>query len=184
MLFKDYVDMEERVQLSENASLLLELAMFADSGILYEGAKSDKLLKTFGLSVHKSDKGILKILAKSSKTMKDVFVLAIKAARGDEEAKVKLKSLLGTKITRSDIVDFILRLDQMTLHLITGPIHVIDSLTGWHIWTDYEENSKGLKSAVKKAIAELERIASNFSSKIKAELLKYIKGIKELVVVS
>ena len=80
------------------------------------------------------------MILKSGKHIGKVIWYAMKAAVGNEEDKQKLIRIIKeTKISSSQLIDFLLKLDMLTLHAITGPIHMIDAVTGWHLWQIWEK---------------------------------------------
>ena len=58
-----------------------------------------------------------------------------------EAAKNVLKGL-----KKEDVLDFLLNLDMATLHIVSGPIHTIDAITGWHLWANVKDKAKGAKN--------------------------------------
>ena len=75
--------------------------------------------------VHKT-KGILQYL---SGFTDDVRKLIFAAINGDRKEIKKISE----HITKEKIIDFLLKLDEATFHILTGPLHIIDAVTGWNI---------------------------------------------------
>jgi hypothetical protein len=147
-----------------------------------EGGLKDKLnvaLGTLGLHAHGSGKGIIQTLLKAGKNVAQLFWYAMKAVKGDAEAKKKVKEIANKEITKHDVVDFLLRLDTMSMHLLTGPIHMIDALTGWHIGVDFKEKAENVADRIKKAIENLKAVVSDLSKPIANKIQQYISGLNK-----
>ena len=173
------VDIVIHEELFENYSLynltddnikLLEISAFAnlnesDFNELYEAfdfkdisSKFKRIFKKSGLHISKSD-GLIQMILKSGKHIGKVIWYAMKAAVGNEEDKQKLIQIIKeTKISSSQLIDFLLKLDMLTLHAITGPIHMIDAVTGWHLWANLGKIGTETKHIFNKAINDLETI--------------------------
>jgi hypothetical protein len=128
MKFKQYLnetDMASAIEITYfiNHSDVLNENIMTD---MLKGIKS--LLPKFGLQSHKS-KGLIQILAQSTEGASLLLYYAFKVSIGENEYKAKMKELMSS-VKREDLVDILLRLDILTLHAITGPIHIIDALTG------------------------------------------------------
>jgi len=93
------------------------------------------------------------------------------AAINNDRAEVKR---IAGLLDRATVIDFLLKLDQVTLHLVTGPIHMIDAITGWHIGAAIEATAKKagtIISDIWKYIKEIKaKIEGNFD-KTKAKIL-------------
>lgn len=109
--------------------------------LLNEGSLGDLLTKA-GLHLGKS-KGLINHLQAAGKGLYKIFVAAI---RGDKE---ELKAVIKT-IKKEDVLDFVLKLDQATLHLITGPLHFIEAVTGWHLWAAIHATHSKIKDVAAK----------------------------------
>ena len=166
----------EKFKLSNDAIALLEIAAFMDTKTLEEGLNFGKLLGKLGLKAHKGV-GLIDILKKSGKNIGKMMWLAFQVQRGDETAKLELKELLKTKIKKEDVLNFILQLDQATLHVITGPIHLLSAITGWHLEADLHKVGSA-SELIKKAVAELETASKSLVGKLKDKMIGYVKNIK------
>lgn len=141
--------------------------------------KLNKALGALGLQAHGSGKGIIQTLMKAGKNVAQLFWYAMKATKGDEQAKLKVKEIANKEITKKDVVDFLLKLDTLSMHLLTGPIHMIDALTGWHIGVQFEQKTKDIAHRVDRALTHLEKIASEVPKAISKKLHQYISGLKK-----
>lgn len=124
-----------------------------DERLLSEGLLSN--LKKVGAEVYNS-KSIIGYLSRFSTGAGRLIVAAVK---GDKEKVKKIAS----NMDRATLLDFILKLDMSTMHLITGPLHMIAGITGWDIIHDVEALSTKSKEAVfqvKKAYDKLKSVAA------------------------
>jgi len=154
-----------------NESVLLEFKMPDISGALAKAG------------IHaKKGRGLIQMIASSGIHFAKIFHAAIKATGGDQEAKVNLKELLSKKISKEDIIDFLLKLDQATMHLITGPIHMIEALTGWHIWAAVHKVRNTAKDIVQKGkdiINKLKDVATDLEGSGKKYIEKVSKSVEK-----
>lgn len=165
---------------------LLEIAMFMDTPIdrldeaidIKGGLKS--LMSKMGLHAHGSGKGLIQMIAKASKVLGEFFWHVFQASLGNEASKKRAKELANTEIKKEDVIDFLLKLDMATLHLITGPLHTIDAITGWHIWAAVGHKAETALKKAKDAIENLKTAAKTVEGKAKEQIKKYIHGIVKL----
>lgn len=153
-----------------------------DEGISDFKDRIKGILPKLGIHAHKTGPGLIQILGKAGSTMTKFFWYAMKAATGDEEAKAKVKELANKEIHKEDVLDFLLRLDTVSMHLVSGPIHMIDALTGWHIGAHTNKVKDGITIKIKKAIEYLEDVAKTAVGRIKQKIVQYINGIKNLAI--
>ena len=168
---------------------LLEIAMFMEQDVerldeafsLAAITKSaNGLLKKAGLHLHTGD-GIIQMAMKSGKNVAKLFWYAMKGASGDKEAKAKAIELANTEVSKEQVMDFLLKLDMATNHVISGPIHLIDAWTGWHLWAGIKDMATdGLKKA-KEAIENLIAVAKDAEASVKLKLKGYMHGIAKLI---
>jgi hypothetical protein len=166
----------EKFELSDEAISLLELASFIETKTLDEALNFGKLLNKLGLKAHKGT-GLIQILGKAGKNMAQMMWYAFQAVKGDEGAKVKLAEILKTKVKKEDVINFLYQLDMATAHLVTGPIHMIDAITGWHIAPNLHKASSTTE-IIKKALKELEDAGKKLVGSVKNKLLSYVSNIK------
>jgi len=90
-------------------------------------------------------KNILALLGSISKNAALALIYAMQAQLGKnkEESKQKLKKILSTTNLKAEFVDFIIRADVLTLHMISSPIHIIDALTGYELGDLVREKATG-----------------------------------------
>lgn len=164
---------------------IIEIAIFMeeynqlDEGISDFGKRIKGFLGKAGLHTSHSGPGLVQMLAKAGKTMTQFFWYAMKASTGDAEAKKKVKELANKEIKKEQLMDFLLKVDQVSLHMLTGPIHMIEAITGWHIGVYYKVTQKATEK-IKIAIQYLEDVSKSITGKIKQKIIQYINGIKQL----
>jgi hypothetical protein len=93
------------------------------------------------MKLHKGD-GIIDYIKQFSTGAGKLVLAAIK---GDKE---KVKEI-SKSLDKAKVVDFLLKLDMATLHIVTGPIHFIDAVTGWDLMANIKHLSKGAKDILK-----------------------------------
>lgn len=107
-------------------------------------------LNKIGFKIHKS-KGILDYIKSFVGGTGKVMFHIIK---GDlDKAKEIIKDL-----SKEDILDFLYKLDLGTLHLFTGPIHMIDAWTGWDLAVNLKshiEKGEGITEIIKKELQKV-----------------------------
>lgn len=185
MKFQQFINKE----LNRDTISLVEMAMFIEEynevneGIGEWGKKLKSVMNKAGLHVSKGEPGLLQIITKSSTNIaKLLWYVFNYSANGNKEYKAKAKEIINKKISKEDLINFFLKLDLLTLHMITGPIHIIDALTGWHIGPKVLKGVDDLVKRGKDAINNLIHIRDKSKDrKVKDTLSSYIKRIKELV---
>lgn len=178
MKFKGYLT-EDMVR--QDTALMIEAAMFFDDG-LNEGIGDSikKFLPKLGLHVDVSQ-GLIQQIAKGSKNVGQLLWYGFKAwATNDKEAAAKAKELANTKVTKEDFAKFIFNLDKLTLHLITGPLKIIDGLTGWHIDAAVKSATSDIIDRAKATINNLKTMAKETTGKIQKSLVSYIHAISRM----
>lgn len=177
-LYKEDFSVEE-IQESIMQMIALKEMTLEEANELFEGdvlveSKLHNILSKAGLHLGKS-KGLIQYVLSFGKGIGQLVVAAI---RGDKE---KIKSLMDS-VTKEDVIDFLLKLDQATLHLVTGPIHLIDSITGWHLWAAVKstaEKAGDVIVKIKQAIDIVKQgITKAFDIAKQKRALTHIQGIE------
>ena len=179
-----------RIKLSKEAIALLELSAFIISkeNVFMQGTKVKlrdldfkHLTHKLGLEIDKSE-GLLQIIYKSGKHIGLILWYAIKAfLNKDKKSKEKLKkSIQNSTVTKGQFIDFLLKLDALTLGVLTGPLHIIDAVTGWNIVPKIKKMAETNKDILEKVFDELETISESLKGLIKGKFRKYIKKLREL----
>lgn len=166
---------------------LLEIAVFMDEDFDRIDEAFDFLGKLEGLAskmgIHASSSrgGLIGILWRSGKVLAEFFWNILKAVAGDKDAKERAIELSKTEVRKEDIIDFLLRVDGLTLHTLTGPIHFIDNLTGWHIWAAVETHVHDFADKAAKAIGALADVVKEVDDEIKIKAKKLLHGIVQVL---
>lgn len=184
MRFKNYLE-EDTSDIQEiiEAVIFMEDFNYLTEGIGDFGNKIKDFLPKLGLHAKKSSPGLIQVLTKAGTKMAQFFWYAMRASTGSKEAKDKVKAMANREITKEDwsnFLDLLVKLDTMTLHVVSGPIHMIEALTGWHIGAHLKTDAKSMLDKISKAISQLEDAAKGVGEKIKKKITKYIEGIKRL----
>lgn len=141
---------------------VLEAAVFFDTDIevLNEGIGSlGDMVKgignAIGITAHKDTEGFAQLTMKAGANIVKLIWYAAKAVKGDAEAKAKVKELASTEIKKEDVLDYLLKLDALSLHMISGPIHMLDALTGWDIMVKMKKHAMTMHDRAVAAIKNL-----------------------------
>ena len=146
--FKSLNEMADKIALlmylSENKEMInesydMERLTEAQEEALVESI-NDWLGKV-GMKLHKGD-GIIDYLKGFTKGAGEMIMAAIKK---DEK---KVKEIAG-RMDKAKVVDFLLKLDMATMHIVTGPIHFIDAVTGWDLMANIKHAAEGAKDMLK-----------------------------------
>ena len=136
-------------------------------------------LNKIGFKLHKS-KGILDYIKTFTTGVAKVIFYIIK---GDiDKAKELIKSM-----SKEDVLDFLYKLDLGTLHLFTGPIHMIDAWTGWDLAVNIKshmEKGEGIMDVLKQAIEKVKTSVQELfktDNKKQEELYNYIDNIVKAI---
>jgi hypothetical protein len=158
-----------------------------DPDALFEGkfkkpssGEVNQALGKIGIHVKKKNQGLFSMIVKSGKNIGKVLWLAVKAAAKDSpESRQKLKEAIQKlKVNRSQIIDFFLKIDTLTMHLFTGPIHMIEAVTGWHIAADLARGKDDTTAKIKSSIHTLKDYANKLIGPIKNRIMSYVTGIE------
>ena len=192
--------MHDKTQINRDAVALLEMMVFIDaSGMVdelnegvFDSVKSigkaiskvfDKNVKQGAkkLGVHiGTEKGLLQyISAIGINSAKILFYAVDYVYNGNKEAKGKIIEI-SKSVKKEHIIDFILKLDVLTLHMLTEPIHVIDALTGMHIGANIESAGKELTTRAKEAIISIENLKNKLEDKLKTKLQVYANALRNI----
>ncbi len=181
MRFEQYIYRNETQE-------LLEFILLIDSYNLNEGiiqdikTKLSDILKSSGLHI-KQGKGIIHHLINAEKHISTLMYHALMSyyKHPSEQAphKIKLKELVS-KVNKEDIIDFLLKLDTLTMHMITGPIHMIDAAVGTHLWANVSDSIGPAKEKARVAIKSLESLKNTLEGKLKNQVTKYSNALRRV----
>lgn len=172
---------EELSELSPEAFQLLEMAILINYDDINEAIDFGKMLKKIGFKAHKGTPGLIEIVAKSGKNIAKLLWLAAKAVRSKEERAALKDHIKSMKVSKEDLLNFLYKLDLVTLHAITGPLHAIDAVTGWEIVPNLQSAATKTNSLILKAINQLKVASKRLAGKAKEKMDGLISSIDDLV---
>jgi hypothetical protein len=183
MRFDNFLSEEDDIKIIlEHMILMEEIDSLNESTELSEDNIVDKVnsvLGKLGLHAHSSKKGLLHMLKAAGANVSQLIWHAIKAAKGDMESKQKVKELANKEVKKEDVMDFFIKLDTLSMHLLSGPIHMIDALTGWHIAPKLEKTAKDIEYRVDRALTHLTKIKDEVAKPLAKKISQYISGLKK-----
>jgi len=148
MNFKDYL-LEEEIYEAQAIDAVTTMLFLQENelhfDLMTEAAINESLndwLGKVGLKLHKG-KGIINYITQFGSLAGKMILAAIK---GDTK---KVKEL-AQQVTREEILDFLYKLDLATMHIVTGPIHFIDAITGWDLQVAMDKVKKGTQDVLSK----------------------------------
>jgi len=173
--FSSYLSEQKQFELA-----VLELAVLAEStkddSILDEAIldKAHGALTAIGLHA-KQGKGLLHYALSAGKGIAKLFGAAVRGDTG------KIKEI-GKTVKKEEILDFLLKLDQATMHVVTGPLHTIDAVLGLHLAANLSAAAISATTAFKQAIATAKHQvhAAVANAKTKTKILNNIGRIEKL----
>ena len=159
---------EKEEYLNENLDILSE-------EMILEDIKS--WLNKYGLKIHKGD-GIIDYLKQFSTGAGKLILAAIK---GDKEEVKRI----ANSLEKEKVVDFLFKLDMVSLHLITGPIHVIDAITGWDLVANLKQATKKTPSIIKDILDSIKDIKNKvvkvFDKKHYSQIILNLSNIEQSI---
>lgn len=120
---------------SIEAAIMEYAILLMDDNELNE-AKS--LLGKAGFKITRS-KGIISLLATAGKGLSAMMIAAMK---GDKE-KVKA---LANDVSREDVIELLLKMDKVSLGLVSAPLGLISEITGWNLEINKPDTSNIIDS--------------------------------------
>jgi len=132
-------------------------------------------LDKIGMKLHHG-KGLLDY-AKSIAGFSGKMIIA--ALKKDKEEILKISQ----SFEKSEFIDFLLKLDMVTMHIFTGPIHMIDAVTGWDLMANIKSHAhkaESLIDTISKTIEELKKDLVVFLDASVAEpLVSFLSSISD-----
>jgi len=144
-----------------------------------------KLLKKLGLHLKTSD-GLIQMLFKSGIHVAKLFWYAVKAtvSKNPKAKEDFINKIKKTTVTKEQMLDFLLKLDTVTLHLVTGPIHMLDATLGWHLGANIKHSIEKIDDIIKKAIETIKKSVKTLNKGKRAVINKHLTKIDKLVAMS
>ena len=143
-----------------------------NSNVISEEFSVNGILSKMGLSVHKTGPGLIDALKSAGKGMFKFFGHAVTGN------KKEIQKMLNKEITKEEVIDFLLKLDTATLHLISGPIHTMEALTGWHISANLKHKMKEVHST---SVSKIKDALNFIKKKLELTTDKTAKTISKVV---
>lgn len=160
--------------MAENDSLNESFEEMSEAQIT-EGVKD--WLGKVGLTLHKGD-GLIDYMMQFSKGAGKLIIAAMK---GDKEEVKKIASTLD----KGKVMDFLFKLDMATMHIVTGPIHLVDAVTGWDLMANLKQVAHGAKNALGDFFKAIEQVSTTIKNvvtgKRQQKLLKSVNVLKNSV---
>lgn len=157
-------DMEDKIALlmflAEN-EMINESLESMNEAELVEGVNN--WLGKIGMKLHKGD-GIIDYIKQFTGGAGKLIMAAIK---GEKEQVKKIASSLD----KAKVIDFLLKLDMATMHIVTGPIHFIDAVTGWDLMANLKHAAAGAGDMLKKFYTAIKSV--------KDSIVKVLNGEKK-----
>ena len=151
------VNLNEAFQLEVNTAVMgLTLLEQMDPDNINEGVND--ILAKFGFELEKKSPGVIEYLARFTKGVGKFIWYAIKRDKKGIKAMMK-------EFDKEELIDFLYKLDLVTMHLITGPLHFIDGLTGWSlevIIKNTKEKSTKIIDKLKSSIINLKMLITKY----------------------
>ncbi len=143
---------------------------------LNEGVNN--ILGKFGLELEKKSPGVIEYMYKFSKGIGKMIWFAIKKdTKGIEK--------LSKEFNKEMFLDFLYKLDLVTMHFITGPLHFIDGITGWGLEVKIKElatDADKLVSKMKNALEVVKKeVASYFAPTLQPLVLSKVQDIEKML---
>lgn len=144
--------------------------------------KINQFIKKSGLRFKKEGPGLLQYLGMAGKGIAKLIVAAM---RKDKEGVKKIMK----SVTKEQIIDILLKMDEISLHLITAPIYFIEATTGWILWADFKkrkiQDNVAFPTEIKRKIqylkSQLRKLVDSSKFKMhKNNLTKLEKDIKNI----
>lgn len=149
--FKEYKEINEDMQdkivtllyLAESGTQLNESTFVgelteAQEALIIEGVND--WLEKVGMKLHKG-KGIVDYIKQFSVGAGKMILAAVKKDK-------KAVKEIANNFDKAELIDFLLKLDMATLHLLSAPIHFINAITGWDLEANLKHMAKGTKGII------------------------------------
>jgi len=141
--------------------------------------KVDPVVKKAGLHIE-TKKGLLQYLAAATTGVAKLLYYTVDYYYNKNDKSKEKMIELAKSVKKEDIIDFLLKLDTLTLHLISGPIHQLDALTGTHIWANIKNKTKNVTDIAKEAIKKVEDLKDHLDGRLRQQLQKYANALRRI----
>lgn len=162
MTLKDYKQIEE-AEVKIAALLYLKESNYLNEN-LNEGLKD--WLKDFGMNLKKSPD----VMDYAIRFTSGIGMLIVAALKRD---KHQIKAI-ANNYTQEEFIDFLQKLDELTLGLVTAPLNAIEAVTGWDIIGTIGKTTKNTQKVlgnIKAAILSIKKDATKILDAPKQKVL-------------
>ena len=176
---KTFKEHKEEQKLSDDIYDLIEF-MECDLETLSEAIDFKSAIKGANLNL-KTNKGLIAALIRTGKDISLLFWHSLKVLGGNEESRKKVKELSRKKVSKEDFMNFLINLDMITFHAISGPIHIIDAITGWdlhHRIISTHDKIIEIQVSVSNHLDSIQASASGLTKKIRKKAIVFIKRLR------
>jgi hypothetical protein len=97
----------------------------------------------------------------------------------NNESKQRVKEL-SKSVKKEHVMDVLLKLDVLSLHLVTGPLHILEAVTGWNILHHIKNKVEPVEKRIKTALHALESLKNDLTGDMKTQLLRYTNGLRRV----
>jgi len=158
-----------------NESYDMENLTEAQETLMLEGIKD--WFEKVGLTFEKGD-GIIDYI---SQFLVGAGKIVLAAIKGD---KKKIKEI-ASGLKKEKVIDFLLKLDVVSLHIVTEPIHIIDAVTGWDLMADIKKYADSAEDKIKifyKAMKKVkDTLTDLFNGNKQKRMLSYATKLEKSV---
>jgi hypothetical protein len=107
--------------------------------------------------------------------------MIIAAIKKDKE---EIKRIAST-FEKAEFIDFLLKLDMVTMHIVTGPIHFVDAVTGWDLAANLKAHTKKAQDTLEtiiKSINDLKiKIKTVLDDNVASPIERFLDSVGELL---
>ena len=185
--FKQFISEKELTPIEKE---ILEYIENYNSDIYLSEGVFDKLksklgsivskIESLGLKFEKMDKGLIGSAIQSGQSIGKAVTLLIaynKAKKNNDSEsqsviKQQWKQQVGKQVNKKDLAAFLYNLDMLSMHLITGPLHMFKALTGYELEFFKHAKEGGAIDAIKNHLSSIKDKIKNIFDKKKASKIK------------
>ena len=176
---KSFKEHKEEQKLSDDIYDLIEF-MECDLETLSEAIDFKSAIKGANLNL-KTNKGLIAALIRTGKDISLLFWHSLKVLGGNEESRKKVKEISKKKVSKEDFMNFLINLDMITFHAVSGPIHIIDAITGWdlhHKIISTHNKVKEIQTSVANHLDSIRASANDLTKKMRKKAVSFINRLR------
>ena len=173
---KSFKRHKEEQKLSDDIYDLIEF-MECDLETLSEAIDFKSAIKGANLNL-KTNKGLIASIIRAGKDISLLFWHSLKVLGGNEESRKKGKR---KKVSKEDFMNFLINLDMITFHAVSGPIHIIDAITGWdlhHKIISTHNKVKEIQKSVANHLDSIRSSANDLTKKMRKKAVSFINRLR------